>query len=391
MALIWSSFRKKTKAHARSAKKNLVSSGFKPRMETLEDRLTPAGSVFQLHIAPPSGAPNFTFGGTDLLVAEPTVGTAQLIVTVDRTGDTTGPGSVTFTTADETAASGVNYTGATGSVNFLAGETSKTFTVDILHTQPLQDGSLSGPKVFGISLSNPSAGDSINQLALVSAVTIRDTNGTQNQRYVNDVFFELLNRPADPGALQFFGNQLVNGTSRTQVLLNIESATFNGHNEYLDNTVNKLYQAYLGRNADAGGLAAFSAQLAGGATVQLVQAEIMASDEYFQASGSTNVGFVSAAYRDILNRNPDAGGLTFYLGMLSTPSTGAQRQAVISNLLGQTEAIQDILQVYYANYLNRFSDPAGLAFFTLELQNNNSLTTIINQFLGNTPEYFNGC
>jgi hypothetical protein len=360
-------------------------------METLEDRLTPAGSVFQFHITPPSGAPDFTFGGTDLIVSEPTVGTAQLTVTVDRTGDTTGPGSVNFTTADETAASGVNYTGASGTVNFAANETSKTFTIDILHTQPLQDGSLSGPKVFGISLSNPSVGDTINQLAQVTAVTIRDTNGTQNQRYVNNVFFELLNRPADPGALQFFGGQLTNGVPRTQVLLNIEAATFNGHNEYLDNTVNKLYQAYLGRNADPGGLAAFSAQLAGGATVQLVQAEIMASDEYFQAAGSTNVGFVSAAYRDLLDRNPDAGGLTFYLGMLSTPSTVAQRQAVISNLLGQTETIQDILKVYYANYLNRFPDPTGLDFFTVEMQNGASLTTIINQFLGATPEYFNGC
>jgi len=360
-------------------------------METLEDRLTPAGSVFQFHITPPSGAPNFTFGGTDLIVSEPTVGTSQLTVTVDRTGDTTGPASVAFTTADETAAAGVNYTATSGTINFGANETSKTFTVDILHTLPLQDGSLSGPKVFGISLSNPSAGDSINQTALVTAVTIKDTNGTQNQRYVNDVFFELLNRPADPGALQFFGNQLVNGVPRTQVLLNIEGSTFNGHNEYLDNTVNRLYQSYLGRNADAGGLAAFSAQLTGGATVQLVQAELMSSDEYFQASGGTNVGFVSAAYRDLLNRNPDAGGLTFYLGMLSTPSTAAQRQAVISNLLGQVEAIQDVLQVYYANYLNRNPDPGGLSFYTVQLQNNTSYTTVINQFLGSTDEYFNGC
>ena len=391
MALFWFRLSRKAKANGRRASKESVGNTFKPKMETLEDRLTPAGAVLQFHIAAPSGAPTFTFGGTDLLTSEPTTGSANLTVTVDRTGDITGASSVDYITADETASAGVNYTATSGTLQFAAGQASATFTIPILHTQPAQDGSLSGAKVFGVSLSNPSAGDTVNVLADVSAVTIKDTNGTQNQRYVNDVFFELLNRPADPGALQFYGGLLQGGASRGSVVSSIEAAVTGGHNEYFDNTVNRLYQSYLGRNADPGGLAAFSAQLTAGSTVQLVQAEIMSSDEYFQAAGSTNVGFVSAAYRDLLNRNPDAGGLTFYLNMLSTPSTAAQRQAVISNLLGQTESIQDVLTAYYANYLNRNPDPAGFNFYTVQLQNNASYQIIVNEFLASTDEYFNGC
>jgi hypothetical protein len=312
-------------------------------------------------------------------------------VTVDRTGDISGAATVNYTTADETATAGINYTATSGTLQFAAGQASLTFDVPILHTQPAADGSLSGPKVFGISLSNASTGDSINATAGITAITIKDTNGTQNQRYVNDVFFELLNRPADPGALQFYGGLLQGGASRGSVLLNIESAVVGGHNEYLDNTVNRLYQSYLGRNADPGGLVAFTTELTNGATIQKVQSEIMGSDEYFQAAGSTNQNFVSAAYRDLLNRNPDAGGLTFYLNMLSTPSTVTQRTAVIANLLGQTESIQDVLNTYYAIYLNRNADPSGLDFFTVQLQNNTSYQTIVNEFLGSTDEYFNGC
>jgi hypothetical protein len=392
VALSWFGSSRKAKANGRRTKKEMGKlNAFKPHMETLENRLTPAGSVIQFHIAAPSGPPTFTFGGTDLLIAEPTAGSTNLTVTVDRTGDITGPATVDFATADETAAAGVNYTTTAGTLQFAAGQASAQILVPILHSAAAPDGSLAGPKVFAVTLSNPSAGDSVNVLADVSAVTVKDTNGTQNARYINDVFFELLNRPADPGAIQFFGGLLAGGASKTTVLSDIESSVFNGHNEYFDNTVNRLFQSYLGRNADPGGLAAFSAQLTSGATVQLVQSEIMGSDEYFQIAGSTNEGFVSQAYRDLLNRNPDAGGLTFYLNMLSTPSTATQRQEVIFNLLGQVEQIHDVLNVYYANYLNRFSDPNGLDFFTLQLQNGVSYTSIVNQYLGSTDEYFNGC
>jgi hypothetical protein len=392
VALSWFGSSRKAKANGRRTKKEAVKLNvFKPHMETLENRLTPAGSVIQFHIAAPSGAPTFTLGGTDLLIAEPTAGSTNLTVTVDRTGDISGPATVDFATVDETASAGVNYTTTGGTLQFAAGQASAQINVPILHTTAAPDGSLSGPKVFAVTLSNPSSGDTVNVLADVSAVTIKDTNGTQNARYINDVFFELLNRPADPGAIQFFGGLLNGGASKGSVLSAIESSVFNGHNEYFDNTVNRLFQSYLGRNADAGGLAAFSGQLTAGATIQLVQSEIMGSDEYFQISGSTNVGFISQAYRDLLNRNPDAGGLTFYLNMLSTPSTATERQAVIANLLGQVEQIHDVLNLYYANYLNRLSDPAGFNFYTLQLQNGVSYQQTVNEFLGSTDEYFNGC
>src|SRR5262249_25294486 len=154
-----------------------------------------------------------------------------------------------------------------------------------LNVPPQQDGGLPGNKTFGLGLSNPSAQATINPLADLSAVTIKDSNGTQNQRYINNIFFELLNRPADPGALNFFAPQLAAGTSKEAVCIQIEgSVNANGRNEYNDNQTNIIYQSLLGRNATLVELNNAQALLTNnpttGASLQTLKANVIASDEY---------------------------------------------------------------------------------------------------------------
>jgi DNA-binding beta-propeller fold protein YncE len=56
-------------------------------------------------------------------------------LTLIKTGLTELPATVYYSTVDSTAAAGQNFTGvAVGSVTFLPGETSKTFTISLLHT-----------------------------------------------------------------------------------------------------------------------------------------------------------------------------------------------------------------------------------------------------------------
>jgi len=373
-------------------------------MERLEDRLnpTPGVSVIQFHITPPSGDPVTgtpipAFGGVDYMTPMPTTGTNQVTITVDRItdpGDTVALNttvSATFTTQDETGIAGTNYAQSTGTVTIPAGQTSATFTVDVLHVNPLQDGGLPGNKVFGIGLTNPSAAATINPLGDQTAVTIQDTNGTQNQRYINDVFFELLNRPADPGALDFFAPQLSAGTSKEQICLQIEgSVNANGRNEYTDNQTNIIYQDLLGRNATLDELNAAHTLLTDnpttGGSLLTLRANVLASDEYFANAGSTNAGFVQQMYRDVLNRNPDAGGEAFYLNLANTQG----RLAAATDMLGQVEAINDLTTSYYAKYLNRPVDDPGQGFYLNELQSNVQLQIVINQFLGSTTEYIDG-
>jgi glucose/arabinose dehydrogenase len=93
---------------------------------------------------------SFTFKQANYQVNE-NGGTAT--VTVDRTGNTIGASSVTYSTVNGTAIAGADYTTATGIINFAAGEISKTFTVTIA------DDAASEPnETINLTLSNPVGG-----------------------------------------------------------------------------------------------------------------------------------------------------------------------------------------------------------------------------------------
>jgi glucose/arabinose dehydrogenase len=93
---------------------------------------------------------SFTFKQANYQVNE-NGGTAT--ITVERTGNTIGASSVTYTTGNGTAFAGVDYTAATGVINFANGEFVKTFTVAIT------DDAISEPnETINLTLSNPIGG-----------------------------------------------------------------------------------------------------------------------------------------------------------------------------------------------------------------------------------------
>src|SRR5204863_2670275 len=73
-----------------------------------------------------------------------------LTLTVNRTGATNTAVTVDFTTTNGTATAGTDYTATNGTLSFAAGQTSKTFTVDIL-----DDDTQESSETFKIVLSNP--------------------------------------------------------------------------------------------------------------------------------------------------------------------------------------------------------------------------------------------
>ncbi|HEX5272639.1 MAG TPA: DUF4214 domain-containing protein, partial [Gemmataceae bacterium] len=132
------------------------------------------------------------------------------------------------------------------------------------------------------------------------------------------------------GGLQTFVNVLANGGTPEQV-----AATLAGSQEYFDlhgdsaeGFVQALYEDVLGRQADAGGLAAWEQALAGGQSRKQVASAFLSSPEYL-------TGLVAAAYRSALGRDADAGGLAFYVGELLGGTTD---QFVLAQLLGSAEA-----------------------------------------------------
>ncbi len=107
----------------------------------------------------------FNFNASGYAVAE---NGGSFTVTVSRAGGTTGAVAVNYGTSNGTGQSGTEYTATSGTLNFAAGETSKTFTVAVG-----DDSSADGSKTFNLTLSSPSGGANLGSVA-TSLVTVMD-------------------------------------------------------------------------------------------------------------------------------------------------------------------------------------------------------------------------
>src|SRR5581483_7409539 len=76
--------------------------------------------------------------------------------------------------------------------------------------------------------------------------------GTPDQRFVAQMYVDLLNRAVDAGGFNNWMLQISRGASHAQIVNAIL-----GSQEYQTDVIENLYHQYLRRDADAGGLAFF--------------------------------------------------------------------------------------------------------------------------------------
>jgi hypothetical protein len=201
----------------------------------------------------------------------------------------------------------------------------------------------------------------------------------QDQRYVAQLYTDILNRPVDDHGLANFTNQLQQGASAASVAGQLLSSQ-----EYQQNLVNHYYVQILNRPADSNGLATFTAALAGGATDEQVAATIYGSQEFYANSGSTNEGFINALYETALGRPVDDNGLATFTAELAA---GTTRQQVAATVLASAEYQQILVTGWYQQYLNRAPDSSGMAHFSAQLAAGVRDETVITQLVI-SHEYF---
>lgn len=81
----------------------------------------------------------------------------SLLVSVTRTGGSTGAASISYATANGTASASQDYTATSGTLSWANGDSAtKTFSIPLLN-----DGLFEGNETFSISLSNPTGGISL--------------------------------------------------------------------------------------------------------------------------------------------------------------------------------------------------------------------------------------
>ena len=201
-----------------------------------------------------------------------------------------------------------------------------------------------------------------------------------NATFVTNLYADLLGRAPDAGGLASWTAQLNLGVSRSQVVLGFEASP-----EYHGIVVAQFYNNLFHRNVDPLGLNSWTAFLAAGGSVEQLEANLLGSAEYFGLHGNNNTGFLQRAYQDVFGRAIDAGGASFWGGLLAS---GAPRAAIALDLVQSLEGDTDAVQMIYLHFLRRQADPFGLQVWTGELQAGVDLEVVQAAILS-SDEYFN--
>lgn len=150
------------------------------------------------------------------------------------------------------------------------------------------------------------------------------------QLLVNNLYRANLSRTAEAVGLQAHVAMLEAGRTAEEVAANLF-----GSPEYFEkrggtnNTrfLNALYQDVLGRVPDGHGLGAFGAQLASGISRLAVAGQVLHSEEGRQQA-------VRTAYRRFLYRDPETAGLDGWVGLFRS---GARQEAIYAGVLQSPE------------------------------------------------------
>ncbi|MCI0456649.1 MAG: FG-GAP-like repeat-containing protein [Gemmataceae bacterium] len=188
---------------------------------------------------------------------------------------------------------------------------------------------------------------------------------TTAERFVTQVYRDLLQREAELGGLAFWSGLLDRGAAgRSQVVEGILNSV-----EYRTLAVRQVYREILQREVDPSGLESWVHFLnfrEAGHGVEDLKALLLGSGEYYaRIAGGTSMGFLAAVYEDVLGRRPDPAGLTRWTTLLTA---GASRTVVAASILHSLEADRRQVSLLYNRFLHRDPDPQGLNLFTHALQ-----------------------
>ena len=201
-------------------------------------------------------------------------GAQNVLVKVIRSGDISGASSVSFATANGTATAGSDYTAVSGTLDFAAGELSKTITIPILNDNLFEGTS----ETFSVNLSSPTGGALLSSPA-TNVVTIQDN---ESRPALFTASATLQQSEGDAGSNNFVFNVTLSNPSVETVTVNF--ATSDG-----TATAGSDYVANSGILTFAPGVtsASVSVQVNGDTTIE--------PNETFTLtlSNSTNASFIS--------------------------------------------------------------------------------------------------
>ena len=219
------------------------------------------------------------------------------------------------------------------------------------------------------------SGGGADSLSLTN-VTVKSAN----QNFIENVYADLLHRPADDTGIAAWTAALQTGATRTDVVQAIEKSV-----EYRTDLIQGMYQQFLHRPGEGTGVNAWLDYLAKGHTSTQMEVEMLASPEYYHKFGhGTNIGFLQSLYSDLFHRSLDAAGAQVWGGALDS---ALPRNSITSTIVHTPEGAQNAVKDLYSQLLRRKADAAGLAIFASSLKQGASQEAVAAALLSSS-EYF---
>jgi hypothetical protein len=212
---------------------------------------------------------------------------------------------------------------------------------------------------------------------------------TANELFVTALYHDLLHRDPEDAGLSAWSGLLDRGMlNRAQAAQGIM-----GSAEHLADVVQELYTQLLHRSAEPEGLAGWVGYLGQGHSERDLEAQIMASPEYFRGRGEgTGGGFITAVFQDLTYQDSDRSrfvSLQLFLAQSpDDPVGGASiRLGVVTALLHSWSADAAAAETWFARYLHRPIDSFSFAGLIDALQGGLPDGGFIAGILG-SAEYF---
>ncbi|MGH7136619.1 MAG: DUF4214 domain-containing protein, partial [Pirellulales bacterium] len=202
---------------------------------------------------------------------------------------------------------------------------------------------------------------------------------SDDQKFVNQAYHDLLGRPADAGGLAYWVAQLSSGAPQGAI-----ANAFAHSDEYYSTIIKPAYQNYLGRTADSGGLDYWISQMQSGLTDEHLEANFIGSPEFYAHAGGADKLWVDAMYTSLLARPADPQGESYWVGQLAA---GVSRETVAYGFADSLERESQRVQGDYEHYLNRSADADGLSYWVGQFAHGLTNEDLIAGFVG-SPEYF---
>jgi len=213
---------------------------------------------------------------------------------------------------------------------------------------------------------------------------------TGPEAFVFQQYEDFLDREPDSGELAAWVNALNSGLPRASL---IEAFMDSGEFRFEGKFIAQTYLGILTRDADVGGFEAWLGALLAGISRQQIVQGFLVSGEFQSRFGSnlTNGQFVERMYNNILLRPSDPGGLNGWVQALNSGQLTRAQVALVFLDSGEFQSLSasqnrvDISLLYF-DMLQRNPDAGGFSAWVGVLNAGVPLTSVIDVFL-NSSEY----